>query len=66
MTIKIIETEFEYGQYLTRIEEIFDAPTGSAEAKELDLLVLLVNKHEEDYYPIDEPAPIEYIKVRME
>jgi len=66
MIIKIIETEAEYEQYLARIEELFDAPAGTDDAKELALLVLLVNKYEEENYPIAEPDPIEYIKVRME
>jgi len=32
----------------------------------LALMVLLVNKYDEQNYPIDEPDPIEYIKVRKE
>jgi HTH-type transcriptional regulator/antitoxin HigA len=66
MEIKLIETEQEYNQAIARIDLLFDAPKGSKEAKELDLLVLVVNKYEEENYPIDEPDPIEYIKIRME
>ena len=66
MEIKLIETEQEYNQVIKRIDALFDAPKGSREAKELDLLVLIVNKYEEENFPIDEPDPIEYIKIRME
>ena len=27
---------------------------------------MLVNKYEEEHYPIEDPDPVEYIKVRME
>ena len=66
MEIKLIETEEEYNQVMKRIDELFDAPKGSKEAKELDLLVLIVNKYEDENFPIDQPDPIEYIKIRME
>lgn len=66
MEIKLIETEEEYDNAIKRIDLLFDAPKGSSEAKEVEILVLLVNKYEEENYPIDEPDPIEYIKIRME
>ena len=66
MELKIIETEEEYNDAIARIDELFDAAKGSKEAKELDLLVLLVNQYERENFPIDEPDPIEYIKIRME
>lgn len=66
MEIKLIETEEEYNQIIKRIDKLFDAPKGSKQANELDLLVLIVNKYEEENYPIEEPDPIEYIKIRME
>ncbi|WP_026628671.1 helix-turn-helix domain-containing protein [Dyadobacter alkalitolerans] len=66
MELKLIETEEEYDNAIARIDELFDAAKGSEEAKELDLLVLLVNKYEQENFPIEEPDPIEYIKIRME
>jgi HTH-type transcriptional regulator/antitoxin HigA len=66
MELKIIETEEEYNNAIARIDELFDAKKGSKDAKELDLLVLLVNKYELENFPIDKPDPIEYIKIRME
>jgi HTH-type transcriptional regulator/antitoxin HigA len=66
MTINSINTEQEYDHTLVRIDQLFDAPKGSIEAKELNLLILSVNEYEAQNYPIDEPDPIEYIKIRME
>lgn len=66
MEIKLIETEEEYHQFLKRIDVLFDAKKGTPEAQELELLVMIVNKFEEENYPIEEPDPIEYIKIRME
>lgn len=66
MEIKLIETEEEYHQFLKRIDILFDAKKGTPEARELELLVMIVNKFEEENYPVEEPDPIEYIKIRME
>lgn len=66
MDVRIIENEQQYQEYLARIDELFEAPEGSEEAKELDLLALLVNKYEEENYPLSVPDPIEFIKIRME
>jgi len=49
-----------------RLDEIFDIEPGSDEDKEADLLVLLIEKYEEDNYPIPDPDPVEAIKFIME
>ncbi|SDH38338.1 HTH-type transcriptional regulator / antitoxin HigA [Dyadobacter soli] len=64
--VKLIETEEEYNEALKRIDALFDAPAGSPEAREADVLALLINQYEEEHYPIDEPDPDEYSKIRME
>ena len=66
MEIKVIKSEEEYTQALKRLEIIFDAPTDSPEGDEADLLGILIEKYEDEYYPIDAPNPIEAIKFRME
>lgn len=67
MTVnKLIETEKEYQDAINRVEEIFHAPVGSEESKELQLLVVLVQKYEDEMYPLDVLDPIEAIEVRME
>lgn len=64
--VKLIETEEEYQEALKRIEALFDAPVGSHEAKEADVLALLINQYEEEHYPIEEPDPEEYVRIRLE
>lgn len=66
METKRIATEREYNDALTRIDQLFDAPSGSQEALELDELALAVNQYEEKHYPIEEPDPVEYIKIMEE
>lgn|SRR5690606_17710101 len=64
----ILETKKEYTAALKRIEELMDADPSpkSREGKELRLLLYLVEKYEDDRYPIGLPEPIEAIKIRME
>ena len=64
--MKVIKTDKEYQNALTRLEMIFDAKKGTKEGDELELLALLIDKYEQEKYPIDLPDPIEAIKFRME
>ena len=66
MNIQPIKTEDDYQAALSRLDEIFDAPDGTPESDELDILGLLVDEYEKEHYPIDSPDPIEAIKIRME
>ena len=66
MDIKLIKTEEDYQNTLERMEEIFDAPIGTIESDEADILALLIDEYEKKNYPIDAPDPIEAIKIRME
>ncbi|PBQ34582.1 transcriptional regulator [Sphingobacteriaceae bacterium] len=66
MNIKPIKTEKDYQKALTRLEEIFDARPGTSEGDELDILALLIERYEDEHYPIEAPDPIEAIKFRME
>jgi HTH-type transcriptional regulator/antitoxin HigA len=66
MKFKLIKTEEDYEFALQRLEEVFDAKPGTDAADELELLVLLITKYEDDKYPIDLPDPIEAVKFRME
>ncbi|KQS31044.1 type II toxin-antitoxin system HigA family antitoxin [Dyadobacter sp. Leaf189] len=64
--LKLIKTEEQYRTSLKRLGEVFNAPVGSPESDEADVLALLVGAYEDEYYPIGEPDPIETIKIRME
>ena len=66
MNIKVIKTEEDYNEALKRLEVIFDAPVDSPEGDEAELLGILIEKYEDEYYPIEAPDPIEAIKFRME
>ena len=66
MEITPIKTKQDYDQALQRLEPIFDAKKGTKEGDELEVLGILIEKYEDDYFPIDLPDPIEAIKFRME
>lgn len=66
MKIRVIKTEEDYQKALKRMEKLFDAPINSPEGDEAEILAILIEKYEEEYYPIHEPDPIEAIKFRME
>jgi HTH-type transcriptional regulator/antitoxin HigA len=66
MDIKVIKTEEDYNKSLKRLEEIFHAPIDSHEGDEAELLSILIEKFENDFYPIESADPIEAIKFRME
>lgn len=66
MNIKPIKTKKDYENALKRLEIIFDAKSGTKQGDELDILGLLIERYEEEHFPIDAPDPIEAIKFRME
>jgi len=66
MNIKPIKSEADYRLALKRLEEVFDAPIGTSESDEADILGVLVDEYEKKHYPIEAPDPIEAIKIRME
>lgn len=66
MDIKVIKTEEDYQKALKRLEVIFDAPIDSPEGDEAEILSILVEKYEDEHYPIGPSDPIEAIKFRME
>lgn len=66
MTIKPIKTEKDYNDAFDRLESIFDSKKGSAQGDELEILSILIEKYEDEHFPIGFPDPIEAIKFRME
>lgn len=66
MDIKPIKNEDDYRKALKRLEALFDAPSGTGESDEADVLGLLIDDYENKYYPVEAPDPIEAIKIRME
>ena len=66
MNIKPLKTEKDYQRALKRLEDIFDSKPGTEEGDELDILGILIEKYEDEHYPIEAPDPVEAIKFRME
>ncbi len=66
MNIEPIKTEDDYQAALKRLEIIFDAPVGTEESDEADILGLMIDDYEKKHYPVEAPDPIEAIKIRME
>jgi HTH-type transcriptional regulator/antitoxin HigA len=66
MNIKPIKNKKDYQQALHRLEKIFDAKKNTAEGDELEILSILVEKYEDEHFPIGYPDPIEAIKFRMD
>ena len=66
MKPKIIKTGEEYAGALARVEALMDAKPGSPKEEELELWSLLVERYEEENFPIDLPDPVEAIKFRMD
>ena len=58
--------EKDYQNALNRLEEIFDAKKGTEDGDELEILSILIDRYENEQFPIGMPDPIEAIKFRME
>lgn len=66
MEITPIRNEKDYQNSLKRLEVIFEAKQGTVEGDELEILSILIDRYENEHFPIDMPDPIEAIKFRME
>ncbi|MBL3588950.1 MAG: ImmA/IrrE family metallo-endopeptidase [gamma proteobacterium endosymbiont of Lamellibrachia anaximandri] len=66
--IKVIKSEQGHEQALARLMSLMDADPapGSREGDELDVLAFLIERYEQEQFPMDTPDPIEAIKFRME
>ena len=66
MKLKPIRSDLELETALKRIDELWGAKPGTAKGDELDVLTLLVEKCEDEHFPIPPSDPIEAIKFLME
>jgi len=66
--IKHIENDNVRAEALARLGELMDKNlvSGSEEADELEVLALLIERYQQEKFPIDKPDPIEAIKFRIE
>ena len=66
MKLKPIKNKTQLKQALIRIDELWGAKQNTEKGDELDVLMLLVEKYEEEHYPMPPSDPIEAIKFLME
>ncbi|MGF0239381.1 helix-turn-helix domain-containing protein [Rhodococcus sp. IEGM1300] len=66
MDIKPIRSQEDLTAALARIEKLWGAEIGSPEGDELEILALLVEKYEDEHFPMLPSDPIEAIRFRME
>ena len=66
MKLKPIKSDRELDRVLKRINELWDAKPNTQKGDELDVLMLLVEKYEDDHYAIPPSDPVEAIKFLME
>ncbi len=64
MKAKVIKTERDYKAALAYVERLMEQP--SPDQDELELWSLLIEKYEEERFPIAAPDPIEAIRFRMD
>ncbi|MBW8331506.1 MAG: transcriptional regulator [Prolixibacteraceae bacterium] len=66
MIKSLIKTDAEYESILARIEMIMDALPNTPEGDELQLLSVLVEKYENENYPLPDADPIDVIQYFIE
>ena len=66
MTIKPIRSDDDLRAAFKQLEQVFQVPTGSPQADEMEVLVTLIEAYEQKHYPIGPADPVEAIKFRME
>ena len=66
MKIKPIRSKKDYDKALRRIDELWSCKKNTPEGDEFEILLALVEKYEDEHYPIPPPDPIDAIKFRME
>jgi len=66
MVHRLIKTDSEHEAALARIDKLMDAKAGTPRGDELELLAMLVERYEQENFPIARPSPVEAIRFRME
>ena len=66
MRLKPIRNDRELNRALKRIDELWGAKPGTPRGAELDVLILLAEKYEEEHVAIPVSDPVEAIRFLME
>lgn len=65
MDIKPVRNEADLATALTRLDELWGAPIDSPEGHELEILAELIEKYEDEHYPMPASNPanaVEFLK----
>ena len=68
MELKILRTSGEYKTALSEVSAFFDDQPipGTPDGDRFEILMMLVERYEQEHYPVAPPDPIEAIKFRMD
>jgi len=66
MNLKPVKNKVQLNRALKRIDELWGTKQNTKKGDELDILMLLVEKYEEEHYPIPPSDPVEAIKFLMQ
>jgi HTH-type transcriptional regulator / antitoxin HigA len=66
MDIKPIRSESDYEEALAEVERLWGSDPDTPEGEKLEVLFTLVEKYEEEHYPILPPDPIDALEYYME
>lgn len=66
MNIKPIHNDEDLEIAFARLDKLWGAAVGTPEGDELEILTVLVEKYEDEHYPMPPSDPIEAIKFRMD
>lgn len=64
MNIQPIRNDVDLTNTFIRLESIFQANKGTPEAEEMEILVVLIEAYEEEYYPIKVVKSSEILKIK--
>jgi len=66
VVVRPIRNDADHAAALRRIEELWEAPEGSEEGDELDVLAVLVSVYEDARWPIDASDAVDVLRYVME
>ncbi len=66
MQITAIHNIEQHRKMLARVEELWDAKPNTNEHNELEVISILIEKYEDENYPIDNPDPVTAVEFYLQ
>lgn len=66
MDIRPIRTADDHAKVLREIDALWGAESGTSDGDKLEILITLVDRYEDEHFPIEAAHPIDVIKTHME